>query len=312
MLLSLSLIRCSSSASLICAGRCVISFLFSSSSKALVASPEYIIMLMLLEFALAISSFTVSSAVIVDLAAIAPCMECSHFAAMLDLISCWSRVKNAFIGGSVRLIGLRFLMLFDGFPGFGIQIVCCLGQVDGYMLCFSIVFQMRVMIGFVMLSPSNQPMIGIDHFGDAFIGFKDRIAMVTSMPVHGPVATRLGDVFWFCVMSNIVAWNSFCKYVVISVICISSVTHQIPVSVCSVKLVLCLRLPLRLFMHFQMAVWSPARPASAAFSTCSFVWSFKLRLMHFLLLYRWSYHAFHVSHAAVGLVGVFVLICWMA
>ena len=88
MLLSLSLIRCSSSASLICAGRCVISFLFSSSSKALVASPEFIMMLMLLEFALAISSFTVSSAVSVDLAAIAPCMECSHFADMLDLISC--------------------------------------------------------------------------------------------------------------------------------------------------------------------------------------------------------------------------------
>ena len=139
MLLSLSAMRLSSFESLICSGRCVISFLFSSSSNALVASPEYIMILMLLEFARAISSFTVKRAVSVDLSAIAPCMECSHFVVMLVLISCCSRVKNAFIGGSVRLIGLRFLMLFDGFPGLGIQIVCCLGQVDGYMLCFSIV-----------------------------------------------------------------------------------------------------------------------------------------------------------------------------
>ena len=142
MLLSLSLIRCSSSASLICSVRCVISFLFSSSSKALVASPEYIMMLMLLAFALAVSSFTVSKAVDVDLSAMAPCMECSHLCFMLVLISCWSRVRKSFIGGSVRLMGLRFLMLLDGLPGFGIQIVCCLGHVDGYMLYFSIAFHM--------------------------------------------------------------------------------------------------------------------------------------------------------------------------
>ena len=87
-MLCLSFIRCSNSASLICSGRCVISVLFSSSSKALVASPEYIMMLMLLEFALAVSSFTVSKAVSVDLSAMAPCIECSHLSFMLVLISC--------------------------------------------------------------------------------------------------------------------------------------------------------------------------------------------------------------------------------
>ena len=71
----------------------------------------------------------------------------------------------------------------------------------------------------------------MDHVGDAFLGFRDLIAIVTSIPVHGPFVSRFGDGVVFCAVCFYVAWNSFCRYVVTSDICISSVTHQIPVDV---------------------------------------------------------------------------------
>ena len=38
-------------------------------------------------------------------------------------------------------------------------------------------------------------MKGMDHFGEAFLGFNALIAIVTSIPVHGPSCSKLGAVF---------------------------------------------------------------------------------------------------------------------
>ena len=61
------------------------------------------------------------------------------------------------------------------------------------MLCLAIVFQILHRMGAIVCSARSQPTAGIDHFGEAFPGFSDRIAMVTSGSVHGPCVSSEGE-----------------------------------------------------------------------------------------------------------------------
>ena len=82
-------------------------------------------------------------------------------------------------------------MLEEFLPGFGIQTVCWLGQVLGYLLRFEMVFPLLREIGVIICSADSHPTSGTDHFGEAFLGLRG--AILTSSSVQIPVVSRFGD-----------------------------------------------------------------------------------------------------------------------